>query len=89
MGCHNLDKPDRLLGPSLFDVGARLSKAQIYEAILDPDGTISEGEPPYPPGLMKVSLDGAGFYERMTAADYKAMVDWLAEHRGEEPEVPE
>ena len=78
--CHALDKPDRGLGPSLQGVGQRLDKGELYEAILTPDVTLAAGDPPYPAGLMKGTLDGLGFYQRMTPADYKALVDWLAEH---------
>ena len=32
MACHSLTDPIQLLGPSLYDVGNRLSRAEIYEA---------------------------------------------------------
>ena len=80
--CHALDKPDRLIGPSLQDVGKRLDKGQIYEAILNPDATIAQGDPPYPPGMMSATLKGNGFYDRMKPGDYQALVDWLAGHHG-------
>ena len=82
VGCHALDKPDRGLGPSLQDVGKRLDTGKLYEALLAPDATMAPGDPPYPAGLMKATLEGNGFYERMTPADYKALVDWLAGHGG-------
>lgn len=77
-GCHALDAPTRLLGPSLQGIGQRLSRAELYESLLDPDGTMATGDPAYPAGLMKGTLDGNGFYERMTPADYQALVAWLA-----------
>ena len=82
VGCHMLAAPVRTLGPPMFGVGARLSKSEIYEALLDPDATMAEGDPPYPGGLMKATLEGNGLYERMTAADYRALVEWLASHTG-------
>jgi len=77
-GCHVLDDATRGIGPSLQAVGARLSKGNIYEAILAPDAKMAEGDPPYAPGVMKKTLDGNGFYQRMTPADYQALVDWFA-----------
>jgi hypothetical protein len=81
-GCHALDKPDRTIGPSLQDVGKRLSPGELYESILAPDAKLSPGEPPFPPGLMSGTLGSNGFYDRMTPADYKALVDWLAARKG-------
>ncbi len=60
-------------------IGKRLSKAELYEALLDPDGTITKAEPAYPPVLMKQTLSSNGFYDRMKPADYAALVGWLAE----------
>ena len=84
VGCHAIDGTAavRIVGPSLHDVGARLSEGQIYEAILDPDATIAPADPPWPKGAMKATLDANGFYARMTAADYRALVAWLAAHDG-------
>jgi cytochrome c2 len=78
-GCHFLDRPDKSVGPSLADVGKRLDRGALYESLLTPDASLAAG---FPGGLMKATLDGNGFYERMTPADYKALVDWLAGHRG-------
>ena len=77
-GCHALDSPDRSIGPSLQGLGNRLSKGEIYEAILAPDAAIAVGDPPYAGGVMQTTLDGNGFYKQMTPADYQALVDWLA-----------
>lgn len=76
--CHALDEPTRKIGPSLQGVGARLSKGEIYESILAPDAALTPGDPPYASGVMKQTLDGNGFYEKMTPGDYQALVDWLA-----------
>jgi cytochrome c551/c552 len=81
-GCHAIDSADRGIGPGLGDVGKRLTKGEIYEAILAPDATMSAGDPPYAGGVMQQTLDGNGFYESMTPGDYQALVDWLMAHKG-------
>src|SRR5262249_18518006 len=40
--CHNFDKPDKLIGPSLWDIGARKDVSYIRESILDPDAVVVE-----------------------------------------------
>ena len=80
--CHAIEDNERKLGPSLVDVGARLTKGEIYESLLVPDAQIAPGDPPYSEGLMKQTLDMNGFYEQMTPIDYQQMVDWLAERKG-------
>ena len=77
--CHSLAEPVRLVGPSLFDVGARLTRGEIYEALMDPDATIAEG---YPPGLMGASMNASGFYEKVTLKQLESMVDHLASLEG-------
>lgn len=90
VGCHAIAPGDtrRLVGPSLQDVGARLTEAQITEAILDPDATVAPADPPWPRGAMKATLDSNGFYARMTASDYRALVAWLLTHDGKPAEAP-
>lgn len=73
--CHSLTEPVRLVGPSLFDVGKRLTRGEIYEALMDPDATVAEG---YPPGLMGTSMSASGFYEKITLKQLESMVDHLA-----------
>ncbi len=77
--CHNLDKPDKLAGPSLFDVGQRLSKAEIYESILEPDAKIAAG---FAPGMMAPMLKGGGFYDKVRAGELQALVEFLAAKKG-------
>jgi len=81
--CHSIADDSKKSGPTLYDVGKRLSKGEIYESILSPDKVIAKG---FSGGLMKKSLadPSNGFYDQMTPADYQALVDWLASHRGEE-----
>ncbi len=77
--CHNFEAPTRTLGPALLGVGGRLSKGELYEALLDPDATIPEAQPPFLKGLMKTTLTGNGFYKRMTPADYAMLIEWLSQ----------
>jgi cytochrome c2 len=72
--CHELTEPRRLVGPSLFDVGKRLTRGEIYEALMDPDATIPEG---YAPGVMSASMRATGFYEKVTLKQLESMVDHL------------
>jgi mono/diheme cytochrome c family protein len=78
-GCHSITAPTKIVGPSLMDVGKRLDDGKLYESILDPDKSVAEG---FPKGLMKPTLESNGFYERMTPADYRALVDWLSKQKG-------
>lgn len=77
--CHNIDKPDVLVGPSLFDVGSRRTPEQIKESILNPDAKIEEG---FQDGLMSASLKATGFYDRMTPEDIKTLIDFLGSKKG-------
>jgi mono/diheme cytochrome c family protein len=82
-GCHSLDSPEATQGPSLFDVGARRDKAEIYDAILFPNAEMAEGFESAT-GLMKDNLEGQDFYNSLTPGDYKALVNWLAARKGTE-----
>lgn len=79
--CHNVDSPDKLVGPSLQDVGARMSAAEIYESIIDPDATVAEG---FAPGLMVATLNGLQFYDKASATDIKSIVHYLSTLKGSE-----
>jgi len=79
IACHHLTEPLRLVGPSLFDVGKKLTRGEIYEALMDPDATIAEG---YPPGLMSASMSASGFYEKITLKQLESMVNHLASLEG-------
>lgn len=78
--CHKLDGPGRLVGPSLHDIGKRQTADYIRESILAPDAKITEG---FPPAVMKATLDGTGFYQKVALQDLNAMVDYLASLKGE------
>jgi cytochrome c2 len=77
--CHKFDGPDRLVGPSLWDIGARQDTNYIREAILQPDAVVTPG---FPPQVMQTTLNGAGFYQKVSLQDLNTMVDYLASLRG-------
>jgi cytochrome c2 len=79
VACHKLDGPEKLLGPSLWDIGARKDANYIRESILQPDAVVVEG---FPVGLMKGTLDGSGFYQKVPLQDLNAMVDYLTSLKG-------
>lgn len=74
VGCHTFDSPDRLVGPSLWDVGARHDESYIRHKILVPSFSTVEG---FPPGVMPQDLG-----QRMTALELEKLVQWLREHKG-------
>jgi len=75
VACHKFDAPDRLVGPSLWDVGARRDEASIRHKILNPASSTVEG---YPPGVMPPDLG-----QKMTAVELEKLVQWLTEHKGQ------
>lgn len=80
--CHVFDGPQRLLGPSLHDVGARQDPAAILQSIVDPDAVIAQGDPPYPPGLMAATLTPSGFYDDLSLGELRALANYLSGLRG-------
>ncbi len=78
--CHAVDNPNVMVGPSLFDVGSRLTAEEIRQSILEPDAVIAEN---FPPGVMKGTLQASGFYDKVTPEELDAMVNYLAERKGE------
>src|SRR5262249_19703622 len=77
--CHKFDAPDKLIGPSLWDIGARKDANYIRESILEPDAVVVEG---FPAGLMKGTLDGSGFYQKLSLQDLNALVNYLSSLKG-------
>ena len=77
--CHKLDGPEKLLGPSLWDIGARKDANYIRESLLEPDVVVVEG---FPPGLMKGTLDGQGFYQKLSLQDLNTIVNYLTSLKG-------
>lgn len=82
VACHKFDGPERGVGPSLWDIGARQDKDYIRESILWPDKVITPGEPAYPKGLMKTTLDGIGFYKQISVEALETLVEHLATLKG-------
>ncbi len=77
--CHKLDGPERLVGPSLWDIGTRKDANYIRESSLQPDAVVTPG---FPPQVMKGTLDGKGFYQQVTLQDLNTLVDYLASLKG-------
>jgi len=77
--CHKLDGPERLVGPSLWDIGTRQDPDYIRESILDPDKVITPG---YPQGVMKATLTGTGFYHNISIEALEKIVEYLASLQG-------
>ena len=83
LACHNLDGPQRTVGPSLWDIGLKKDKAYIRESILEPDKVIAAGDPPYAPGVMHATLASMGFYQHITLEALESIVEYLASLNGE------
>jgi len=77
--CHKVDAAGALVGPSLYDVGVRLSKAELYEAVLDPDATVADG---FTKGIMSATLNGIGFLDALSPIELRNLVDYLASLQG-------
>jgi cytochrome c2 len=77
--CHKFDGPERLVGPSLWDVGARQGKEYIRESILEPDKVVVAG---YPSGVMGATLTGTGFYQNISVEGLEKLVDYLVSLKG-------
>jgi len=74
IACHKFDDAGPLVGPSLWDIGARHDDAYIRQAILDPNAVVAEG---FPPMLMPPDLG-----EKMSGAEFERLVQWLKQHTG-------
>ena len=64
---------------SLWDIGARKDANYIRESILEPDAAVVEG---FPAGLMKGTLDGSGFYQKLSLQDLNTLVGYLTSLKG-------
>ena len=79
LACHSITSPDRMVGPSLYDIGKRMNSGELYEALLEPDKTIAEG---FPPGVMTATLGANGFYKDLSPEQLKTLVEYLAALKG-------
>jgi cytochrome c2 len=77
--CHKFDGPDRLVGPSLWDIGTRQDTNYIRESILRPDAVVTPG---FPPQVMQSTLESLGFYQKVALQDLNTLVDYLASLKG-------
>lgn len=77
--CHRIDAPGPLVGPSLYDVGSRLTRAQLYEAVMEPDASVAEG---FQAGVMSTTLKASGFYQQISTQEVQNLVDYLAAQKG-------
>ena len=79
-GCHQLDALGATggVGPSLNDVGARLSVDELVQSIVEPNAVIAENCPagPCPEGIMPQY-----YAERLTAEQIDALANYLAEQQ--------
>lgn len=74
VACHKFDEAGPLVGPSLWDIGARKDEAYIRQSILDPNAVVAEG---FPPMLMPPDLG-----QKMNGLEFEHLVQWLSEHKG-------
>jgi cytochrome c2 len=74
IACHKFDEPGPLVGPSLWDIGARQNEDYIRQSILEPNAVIAEG---FPPNLMPQDLG-----QKMNGMEFERLVHWLSEHKG-------
>jgi mono/diheme cytochrome c family protein len=74
VGCHHFDAPGPLVGPSLWDVGARRDAGYIRQKILNPPSLPVEG---FPQGVMPPDLG-----QKMTGLELEKLVEWLETHKG-------
>jgi cytochrome c551/c552 len=79
IACHKVDGPDRLVGPSLWDIGEKKDKAYIRQSILEPDKEVVAG---FPPEVMQATLQGTGFYQNISLEALEKMVEYLASLKG-------
>lgn len=77
--CHTVETDQPGVGPSLHDVGDRLSREEIRTSIMEPNETIAEG---YQPQVMSATLEAAGFFDQITDEELEIMVDYLAAQTG-------
>lgn len=72
--CHTLDGAVGA-GPTLAGVGSRLSRGELYESIVDPDATVTEG---FAAGVMSAMMTATSFHEQVSAAELQILIDYLA-----------
>ncbi|MBI4640547.1 MAG: cytochrome c [Candidatus Tectomicrobia bacterium] len=79
MVCHKFNESGTIIGPSLWDVGARRDENYIRQKIANPDSLAVEG---FPAGLMGPTLKATGFYDKLTLSEFNGLVSYLAGLKG-------
>ena len=74
-GCHKISGEGGAIGPDLTHVGSRLSVNLIRESILLPDAKVAKGYEKFK-GVMPKT-----FGNQLTAAQFEALVQFLASHK--------
>lgn len=72
--CHAVLESQSPVGPGLTDVGARLTRGEIRQSIVDPNAVIAQG---FAPNMMPPDLA-----DRMTARELEMIVDFLYHQKG-------
>ncbi len=72
--CHAVLESPATLGPDLRNIGARSSREEIRESIINPAAVIAEGYPPIMP---------ATFADSMMVKELEMLVDFLAASKGD------
>jgi len=72
--CHNLLGTESPVGPSLTDIGQRLTREELRQSIVDPNAVVAEG---FFPNIMP-----ANFADRMTVRELEMLVVFLGEQEG-------
>ena len=68
-GCHDLEDSEADVGPALNGLASRMSRGELMEAILEPNGEIAEG---YDADVMPTDFD-----EQMHSSELILIVDYL------------
>ncbi len=79
--CHRLTRPQRLIGPSLWQLGKRTTAEAVRASLLNPDAVVTTG---FPAGLMKKRLQEVGFYSDI--ARHPELLDRIVGYLIEPPE---
>jgi mono/diheme cytochrome c family protein len=75
LGCHKVGSEGGPVGPDLTRIGARLSSAQLREAVLEPDAKIAKGYEKFA-GVMPKN-----FGTQLTAAQFESLIRFLASRK--------
>lgn len=75
LGCHAIDGQGPPIGPPFDGIGARLSRNQIREAILNPNSSVAKGFEQFA-GMMPPN-----FGDQLSAAQLERIVEFLAGRR--------